>query len=56
MKTDIEKYYDCGASYASELLAENEGIIINRETLRLWMKESNLLIKQRKRKPYRQRR
>ena len=51
-----EKYYDCGASYASELLAENEGITINRETLRLWMKENNLLIKQRKRKQYRQRR
>lgn len=51
-----DKYYDCGASYASELLEENEGIRINRETLRLWMKEKQLLIKQRKRKPYRQRR
>jgi len=50
------KYYDCGASYASELLMENEGIKVNRETLRLWMKEEQLLIKQRKRKPYRQRR
>lgn len=40
------------ASYASELLAENEGIIINRKTLRLWMKEN----KAKKRKPYRQRR
>lgn len=51
-----EKYYDCGASLASELLEENEGIRINRETLRLWMKQEQLLIKQRKRKPYRQRR
>lgn len=51
-----EKYYDCGPSYASELLKENEGIDINRETLRLWMKAEHLLIKQRKRKPYRQRR
>ncbi len=51
-----EKYYDCGPSYASELLEENEGITINRETLRLWMKSEQLLIKQRKRKPYRQRR
>lgn len=51
-----EKYYDCGPSYASELLQENEGISINRETLRLWMKSEQLLIKQRKRKPYRQRR
>lgn len=51
-----EKYYDCGPSYASELLQENEGIEINRETLRLWMKQAQLLIKRRKRKPYRQRR
>ena len=51
-----EKYYDCGASYASELLEEYEGIRINRETLRLWMKSEQLLAKQRKRKPYRQRR
>ncbi len=51
-----ETYYDCGPSYASELLAENKGIDINRETLRLWMKSEKLLIKQRKRKPYRQRR
>lgn len=51
-----EKYYDCGASYASELLQENEGIQVNRETLRLWMRDEQLLIKQRKRKPYRQRR
>lgn len=51
-----DKYYDCGPSYASELLLENEGISINRETLRLWMKSEQLLIKQRKRKPYRQRR
>lgn len=51
-----EKYYDCGPSYASELLLENEGIEINRETLRLWLKQEQLLIKQRKRKPYRQRR
>jgi len=51
-----DKYYDCGASYASELLEEYEGIKINRETLRLWMKQEQLLIKQRKRKPYRKRR
>lgn len=50
------KYYDCGASYASELLEEYEGIKINRETLRLWMKQEQLLIRQRKRKPYRKRR
>ena len=30
-----DKYYDCGASYTSELLEEYEGIKINRETLRL---------------------
>lgn len=51
-----DKYYDCGASYASELLEEYEGIKINRETLRLWMKQEQLLIKQRKRRPYRKHR
>ncbi len=56
LKLIREKYYDCGPSYASELMLENEGIKINRETLRLWMKQEQLLIKQRKRKPYRQRR
>lgn len=56
MQLICEKYYDCGASYASELLEEYEGIKINRETLRLWMKQEQLLIKQRKRKPYRKRR
>ena len=56
MRLICDKYYDCGASYASELLEEYEGIKINRETLRLWMKEELLLIKQRKRKPYRKRR
>ena len=56
MRLIRDKYYDCGASYASELLEEYEGIKINRETLRLWMKQEQLLIKQRKRKPYRKRR
>lgn len=56
MRLIRSKYYDCGASYASELLEEYEGIKINRETLRLWMKQEQLLIKQRKRKPYRQKR
>ena len=50
------KYFDCGATLASELLLENESIKIHRETLRLWLKHSQLQIKTRKRRPYRQRR
>ena len=56
LKLIREKYYDCGASYASELLEEDEGIKVNRETLRLWMKHEQLLIKQRKRNSYRKHR
>lgn len=56
MRLIRDKYYDCGASYASELLEEYEGIKINRETLRLWMKQEQLLINQRKRRPYRKHR
>jgi transposase len=51
-----DKYYDCGATLASELLEENEGLKVHRETLRLWMRSQNLQVKTRKRKPYRQRR
>ena len=50
------KYFDCSPTLASELLFEDEGIKVNPETLRLWMRQSNLQIKTRKRKPYRQRR
>ena len=50
------KYYDCGATLASELIFENEGIKVHPETLRLWIKQYQLQVRTRKRKPYRQRR
>jgi transposase len=51
-----DKYYDCGPTLAAEYLLEEEGLRIHRETLRLWMHEARLMVKTRKRKPYRQRR
>jgi len=51
-----KKYYDCGPTLISEYLEEREGIGIHRETLRLWMRDEKLLVKQRKRQPYRSRR
>jgi transposase len=50
------KYIDCGPTFASEKLEENEDIQINDETLRLWLLDSNLWIRCRRRKSYRQRR
>ena len=50
------KYYDCGPSYATELLQEEDGLFVNRETLRLWMREEKLMTWTRKREPYRKRR
>lgn len=44
MRLIRDKYYDCGVNYASELLEEYEGIKINRETLRLWMKQEQLYV------------
>lgn len=51
-----EIYYECGPTHASELLAEEDGIEIHPETLRLWLLEAGLWARQRKRKPYRSRR
>jgi transposase len=47
------KYWDFGATLASEHLMEEENINVNKETLRLWMRKEKLLVKHRKRKPYR---
>ena len=41
---------------ASEHLASDDGLEVHAETLRRWMKEAGLWQKQRRRKPYRQRR
>lgn len=45
-----------GPTLASEHLAEDHGVEVDAETLRRWMLEDGLWSRQRKRKPYRQRR
>lgn len=37
-----DKYYDFKPTFASEKLEELEGVVVNRETLRLWMMEEKL--------------
>jgi transposase len=51
-----EKYKDFGPTLLSECLEEGEGIKVNCETLRLWLKEKKLINKLRKRKKYRTKR
>ena len=50
------RYEDFGPTLASEHLASDDGLEVHAETLRRWMKEAGLWQKQRRRKPYRQRR
>jgi transposase len=50
------RYEDFGPTLASEHLASDDGLQVHAETLRRWMKESGLWQRQRRRKPYRQRR
>lgn len=50
------KYEGFGPTLASEYLWEEDGFIVNRETLRQWLLAEKLWKKQRKRSPYRQRR
>src|SRR5438874_4956370 len=45
-----------GPTLAAEHLAEEDGLIVDHETLRRWMLAEGLWSRQRKRKPYRQRR
>lgn len=45
-----------GPTLAAEHLAEDHGIVVDAETLRRWMLEADLWTRERKRKPYRQRR
>jgi transposase len=47
---------DFGPTLASEHLASDDGLEVQAETLRRWMKEAGLWQRQRRRKPYRQRR
>ncbi len=50
------RYEDFGATLASEHLASDDGLDVHAETLRRWLKEAGLWQRQRRRKPYRQRR
>ena len=50
------KYLEFGPTFAAEKMHEDDERVIHPETLRLWLKEKGLWIKQRKRKLHRQRR
>ena len=50
------RYEDFGPTLASEHLASDDGLEVHAETLRRWMKQAGLWQRQRRRKPYRQRR
>jgi len=50
------RYEDFGATLAAEHLASDDGMAVHAETLRRWMKEAGMWRRQRRRKPYRQRR
>jgi transposase len=50
------RYEDFGPTLASEHLASDDGLEVHAETLRRWRKEAGLWPRQRRRKPYRQRR
>jgi transposase len=50
------RYEDFGPTLASEHLASDDGLEVHAETLRRWRKEAGLWQRQRRRKPYRQRR
>ena len=48
-----EKYSDFGPTLASETLAERDGVIVNAETLRLWLIEEGLWLQRRQRHKHR---
>jgi len=50
------RYEDFGPTLAAEHLASDDGLEVQAETLRRWRKEAGLWRRQRRRKPYRQRR
>jgi transposase len=51
-----KKYMEFGPTYATEKLLEDDGKLVNAETLRLWLKEAGLWHRKRKHKVYRERR
>src|SRR2546422_191403 len=50
------RYEDFGPTLAAEHLARDDGLAVPAETLRRWMRQAGLWPRQRRRKPYRQRR
>ena len=50
------RYEDFWATLAAEHLASDDGLEVHAETLRRWLREAGLWRRQRRRKPYRQRR
>jgi len=50
------RYADFGATLAAEHLGSDDGLAVHAETLRRWMKQAGMWQRQRRRKPYRQRR
>ena len=50
------RYEDFGPTLAAEHLASDDGLVIPAETLRRWLKQAGVWQRQRRRKPYRQRR
>ncbi len=50
------RYEDFGPTLAAEHLASDDGLEVQAETLRRWLKEAGVWQRQRRRKPYRQRR
>src|ERR1700733_353828 len=51
-----QKYEGFGPTLAAEKLFEDDGFIVDHETLRKWLLKAKLWCRARKRKPYRQRR
>jgi transposase len=56
LKQVQSRYEDFGPTLAAEHLASDDGLKVHAETLRRWRKEAGLWQRQRRRKPYRQRR
>jgi transposase len=56
LKLFKEEYHDFNLAHATEKLAEVHGIMINDETLRLWLNEAAIPYKKRKGKKHRERR
>lgn len=50
------KYLEFGPTFAVEKMLEDDGLEVNAETLRIWLKKENLWTKKRKRLIYRERR